>query len=141
MILLDTDHITVLRYRDHPRCAALTARLRTAADPRVATTVITVEEQMRGWLAEIRRWQDFRKQIPAYERLGQLVDFLSAWEIVPFDDRAASECERLRRQRIRIGTQDLKIAAIARVQDALLLSANLRDFGRVSGLRVANWLE
>ena len=36
---------------------------------------------------------------------------------------------------------DLKIAAIALVNDALLLSGNLRDFRQVPGLRVENWLE
>ena len=41
---------------------------------------------------------------------------------------------------LRIGSQDLKIAAIAMTQDALLLSANLRDFQKVPGLRVENWL-
>jgi tRNA(fMet)-specific endonuclease VapC len=46
----------------------------------------------------------------------------------------------LRAQRIRIGTMDLKIAAIALVHDALLLSANLRDFQQVPNLRVANWI-
>jgi tRNA(fMet)-specific endonuclease VapC len=46
----------------------------------------------------------------------------------------------LRKQRIRIGSQDLKIAAIALTRDALLLSANLRDFRHVPGLRVENWL-
>ena len=35
---------------------------------------------------------------------------------------------------------DLKIAAIARVYDALLLASNLRDFERVPGLKVENWL-
>jgi predicted nucleic acid-binding protein len=35
---------------------------------------------------------------------------------------------------------DLKIASIALVYGALLLSANLRDFQRVSDLHVANWL-
>jgi len=46
----------------------------------------------------------------------------------------------LRPQRIRIGTMDLKIAAIALIYDALLLSANLRDFQQVPDLRVANWI-
>jgi predicted nucleic acid-binding protein len=32
------------------------------------------------------------------------------------------------------------IAAIARVHDALLLSGNQRDFGRVPGLRVESWI-
>jgi tRNA(fMet)-specific endonuclease VapC len=45
-----------------------------------------------------------------------------------------------RKQEIRIGTQDLKIAAIALANDALLLSANVRDFQKVPGLRVENWL-
>jgi tRNA(fMet)-specific endonuclease VapC len=40
-----------------------------------------------------------------------------------------------------IGTHDLKIAPIALVNDATLLSANLRDFEQVPGLRVENWLE
>jgi tRNA(fMet)-specific endonuclease VapC len=35
----------------------------------------------------------------------------------------------------------LKIAATALVHDALLLSANLRDFERVPGLRIENWLD
>jgi tRNA(fMet)-specific endonuclease VapC len=38
-------------------------------------------------------------------------------------------------------TMDLKIAAIALVNQVLFLSANLRDFEQVPGLRVENWLE
>jgi tRNA(fMet)-specific endonuclease VapC len=141
MIVLDTDHLSVLRYADHPRCAALTERLKSFLDPPLATTVVSLEEQMRGWLAEINRWRDVHKQIPAYERLARMVNFFNEWEIVPFDAQAADEFERLRKQRIRIGTQELKIAAMALGQNALLLSANLRDFQRVPGLRVENWLE
>jgi tRNA(fMet)-specific endonuclease VapC len=42
---------------------------------------------------------------------------------------------------VRIGTQDLKIAALAIVHDALLLSANLRDFEQVPGLNAEDWLD
>lgn len=45
-----------------------------------------------------------------------------------------------RRQNIRIGSMDIKIASIAIANDALVLSANLRDFELVPGLRVENWL-
>ena len=38
-------------------------------------------------------------------------------------------------------TQDLKIASLALANDALLLSANLRDFEQVSGLSVESWLD
>ena len=53
---------------------------------------------------------------------------------------AADLFVELRRQKVRVGSQDLKIAAIAMAEDALLLSANQRDFQKVPGLRVENWL-
>jgi tRNA(fMet)-specific endonuclease VapC len=133
MILLDTDHLTVLSYPEGSRSAILVGRMQTAVRETFGTTVVSVEEQLRGWLAEINRWRQLHKQIPAYERLAMVLDFLSDWEISPFDQRAAPQCEQLRKQRLRIGTQDLKIASIALVQNALLLSANIRDFCLVPG--------
>ena len=140
MILLDTDHVNVLKYPEHPRFASLTTQLNTSDDQDIATTVITVEEQMRGWLAWINRSDDVHRQVPAYQELLRLFVFFSRWHVVPFDEQAASEFQDLRAQRIRIGTMDLKIAAIALVHDALLLSANLRDFLQIPNLRVANWI-
>jgi tRNA(fMet)-specific endonuclease VapC len=140
VILLDTDHVNVLKYLDHPRFASLTTQLNSSADQDVATTVITVEEQMRGWLAWINRSDDVRRQVPAYQELLRLFDFFARWHVVLFDEQAASEFQGLRAQRIRIGTMDLKIAAIALIHDALLLSANLRDFQQVPNLRIANWI-
>ena len=49
--------------------------------------------------------------------------------------------ENLKRQRLRCGTMDLKIAAICLVHDGLLLTRNLSDFAKVPGLRVENWLD
>jgi tRNA(fMet)-specific endonuclease VapC len=140
MILLDTDHVTVLRYEEDPRCAALSARRSRAVGERFATTVITLEEQMRGWLAKLGRARDVRAQIGAYGDLAKVVAFFGRWQIVGFDSRAADEFQRLRRQRVRIPTPDLKIASIALVHGALLLSANLRDYQKVPGLLVENWL-
>ena len=140
MLVLDSDHVSVLRYPEHPRCTSLTARLQASGEL-LALTAITWEEQLRGWLAEIRRARRFLDQVPAYAELIKLLAFHQRWTILPFDVGAALECDRLRKLRVRIGSQDLKIAAIARVNDALLLSANMRDFQRVPGLRVENWLK
>ena len=140
MILLDTDHVNVLKYPEHPRFVSLTTQLNTSADQDIATTVITLEEQMRGWLAWMNRVQDVHRQVLAYQELLRLCDFFTRWPVVPFDAPAASTLQGLRAQRIRIGTMDLKIAAIALVHDALLLSANLRDFQQVPNLRVADWI-
>ncbi|HEX5445850.1 MAG TPA: type II toxin-antitoxin system VapC family toxin, partial [Pirellulales bacterium] len=77
----------------------------------------------------------------AYTRLRRLFSTMGDWDITPFDQAAARQFAELRRQRVRIGSMDLKIASIALIQDALLLTANLRDFSQVPGLRCANWLE
>lgn len=57
-----------------------------------------------------------------------------------FNETSAEEFRRLRRERIRIASTDLKIASIALVNNATLVSANLRDFEKVPGLRVEDWL-
>jgi tRNA(fMet)-specific endonuclease VapC len=119
----------------------LAARVATANGQTVAITVVNMEEPLRGWLAEINRHRDVHDQIVFYDRLAKLISFFARWRIVAFDVRAADEFKRLRRQRIRIGTMDLKIAAIALVHDALLLTRNLGDFRQVPGMRLENWLQ
>lgn len=139
MILLDTDHLTVHAFPDSRAYGVLSAKIRNTPDE-FATTIVCLEEQLRGWLAAIKRKHDVDEQVPVYDQLGKLWDYFRDWQILRFDAQAAELFKRLRRQRIRIGSQDLKIAAIALTHDALLLSANLRDFRQVPGLRVENWL-
>jgi tRNA(fMet)-specific endonuclease VapC len=139
VIVLDTDHINALQY-EGTQATTLIAGMRRCSDQDFATTIITVEEQMRGWLALIHRSSDAHSQVPAYERLLAMIDFFFRWTTLQFDNRAAAEFERLRKKRIRLGTMDLKIAAIALANKALLLSGNLRDFQRIAELRVEDWL-
>jgi tRNA(fMet)-specific endonuclease VapC len=140
VIVLDTDHLTAFAFPESAHYQSLSAKIRTSAEV-FGTTIVCLEEQLRGWLAAIKRKHDFSEQVPVYHRLGQLWDFFSAWRTLPFDNRAADLCGKLRKQKRRIGSQDLKIGAIAVTCDALLLSGNLRDFRHVPGLRVENWLE
>lgn len=141
MILLDTDHLTILALRKSERYVSLRARMAASNDQDFATTIVNAEEQMRGWLAEINRLRTVHQQIPPYERLLGLVEFLGELPLMPFETRAADEFDRLRRLKVRIGSMDLKIASIALIHNVLLLSANLRDFQQVPGLRVENWLK
>lgn len=141
MIVLDTDHLTVYSYEHDSRYRRLTERMLTSPDSDFRTTIVNVEEQARGRLAEIKQFAQVRDQIRAYDRLQMLFDFLRRFRILPFDIAAAEEFERHRKQKIRVGSMDLKIASIARVNDALLLSANLRDYRQVPGLKLENWLE
>jgi tRNA(fMet)-specific endonuclease VapC len=139
MILLDTDHLSVFTDERDPRHDPLNKRMEAATE-QVACTIVSVEEVLRGWLAIIHRLREVHRQIPAYVRLGRFLDILSDWEIVPFDERAADQFAVLRRQSIRIGTMDLKIASIALVNDALLLTANLRDYSLIPELHCEDWL-
>jgi tRNA(fMet)-specific endonuclease VapC len=111
MILLDTDHLSVLSNRRSAAHVGLVRKMTSSPDQEFAIPVISVEEQCKGWLALINRARRVHDQVEPYERLAKLVDFLSDWHLVPFNIAAADEFERLRRLRVRIGTQDLKIAA------------------------------
>jgi tRNA(fMet)-specific endonuclease VapC len=141
MILLDTDHLTVLRFRAGERCIRLVARMEAAAPEVFGTTIVNVAEQMKGWLAVINKERKAVRQVTGYRELARLFDFYAAYHIVPFDAAAASRFDEFREAKIRVGTADLKIAAVATVNDSLLLTANRQDFEQVPGLRFANWLD
>lgn len=74
-----------------------------------------------------------------------LAQFLTALSIIPFDDLAAVEygriCAELQKQGTPIGTMDMLIAASAIASDMTLVSNNTREFERVSGLSLENWIE
>jgi tRNA(fMet)-specific endonuclease VapC len=142
MILLDTDHTTFLKYPDSDRGRRLIERLKAVPESEaIGVAIVTVEERMRGWLAVIAKEKSALRQVLGYRELALLFEFYQEFEIVPFDEAAARQFDDLRRQKLRIGTRDLKIAATALVTHALLLSANRSDFERVPGLRVENWLD
>lgn len=138
MILLDSDHLTILQTPDSDRRDRLVARMALANDV-IGTTVVNVEEQMRGWMASIAKERQALRQVRSYTRLAHLFDFFSDYEIAPFDVPAATLFDTF--SRIRIGASDRKIAAIAITQNALLLTANRRDFEQIPGLRFDNWMD
>jgi len=75
---------------------------------------------------------------------GALDKFLAPLEILPFDD-AAMRCYGDMRAQLEsngtpIGGMDLLIAAHAIALDATLVTNNEREFRRVKGLRLENWL-
>ena len=142
MILLDTDHISVLQRGMGEQCDRLKERMLAivASGESVVAPVIAYEEQMRGWLAVIAKARVTQRQVEPYRRLVQFAQFFGKFVLVDFTEPAADKFDELRRSGIRIGTMDLKIAAVALVNDALLLTANRRDFIQVPCLRMDNWL-
>ncbi len=56
-----------------------------------------------------------------------------------FNEGAATEFDRLKKLKVRIGTMDLRIAAITLAHSATLITRNRRDFEKVPGLNFADW--
>ena len=139
MIVLDTDHLGEFQKGTTPAASRLRTRLEACDDP-VATTIVNLEEVMRGWLAAIHRESDPRRQIRGYQQLQILFHFFGAWQILPWDEGAAQVFGRLRAAKLRVGTMDLKIGSIALCRSATLLTRNLRDFQSIPGLTVQDWL-
>ncbi len=75
------------------------------------------------------------------ESLEKLVKYL---EITPFDVNAAKEYANIRakleKSGNRIGDNDMLIAANAKAENAILVTNNVREFERVDGLIVENWV-
>src|SRR5207245_273394 len=59
MILLDTDHVSVLGFPTSAARESLTARMRDSSDTHFAIAIVTVEEQLRGWLLAVRQLARF----------------------------------------------------------------------------------
>jgi len=138
VIILDTDLLTIIQRAESQEYENLVDRL-DAADDDVAVSIVSFEEQMRGWLAFIARASTSDDQIKGYARLHGLLEDYANRPILDFDHTAVIEYQRLQNSKVRVGTMDLKIAAIALAHNALLLSRNITDFRRVPGLRVDDW--
>lgn len=138
MLILDSDHMSLLEWGGE-QSAALRERLADCDPDDVATTIISYEEQIRGWMAYIAKAKSLAQQVEAYRRLRNHLENYRQIPVLDFNERASQSYQQLRKSRIRIGTMDLKIAAITLSLDGTLLSRNLGDFKKVTGLRVEDW--
>ena len=139
MIVLDTDTLTLMAWQDSPLREKLVNRLADVGPHDLATTIVTYEEQTCGWFKYKARAKNITQEIDAYERLRKHLENYRTLTILDFDGQAAAEFQSLRRMKTRIGTMDLKIASIVKVQGAVLFTRNLVDFKRIPGLNVENW--
>jgi tRNA(fMet)-specific endonuclease VapC len=131
--LFDNDHLTLFQ-NGHP---LVSLRLRSQPAATVGIGVITVEEALRGRPARLARSGDGAARIRHHAFLEQaLVDF-AQFPVVSYDQAVEDEFQRIRH--IRIGTQDLKIAATALANRLPLVTGNRRDFAKVPGLVIEDW--
>lgn len=139
MIILDTDCLSLLEREHLLESSNLIRNLEAHSSEEICTTIISFEEQMRGWLAYIARCKKAEDQITGYERLHRFLESYRNTPVLDFDQPAANVLSDLKKQKVRIGAMDLKIASIAIANDAVLVTRNLSDFEQVPGLVAQDW--
>lgn len=129
--LLDTNICSYLMRRKPP---AVVERLRTLGPARVAVSVVTALELREGAELSLRP-REYQQRIDL---------FLSGIRPLPLPVEAAMAGGKLRAALRRtgrpIGDLDALIAAHALALGVALVTNNLREFSRVEGLRLENWV-
>jgi tRNA(fMet)-specific endonuclease VapC len=117
----------------------LIARLAQHAPADFAFSIVSFHEQTLGGHALINRARTTTHLIHGYDLLLEILQSFTTISVLPFDAAAGAAFDGLLAQRIRVGTMDLRIAAIALSQGLIRLTRNLRDFGKVPGLVTEDW--
>jgi tRNA(fMet)-specific endonuclease VapC len=133
--LFDTDHLTLYQHR-HPQ---LMHRIAVQPPDAVGVSAVTAEESMRGRLAALSQARNGFMHILQYWHLLESLNLLSQFLLVAYDQASENHFQHLRSLRLNVGSQDLKIAAIALVNNLILVTRNRCDFSRIPGLRIDDW--
>jgi tRNA(fMet)-specific endonuclease VapC len=103
---------------------------------------VVVEEILRGRLHSIRSAQaapQSRKLELAYREFDKSLLDLKRFQILAYTTVAHTLFVAWRAAKLRVGTQDLRIAAIALAHDATLVTRNRRDYEQIPGLKLNVW--
>jgi tRNA(fMet)-specific endonuclease VapC len=135
LFVLDTDILTLFE-REH---ATVVARIADHSHAEIAISVVTVEEQLSGWYAQLRQAKGPERLAWAYRRLAATIRFLRHVKILDFGEAAIQRYDELKRRRLKVRKMDLQIAATALQHGATVVTRNVRDFKCVPGLTVEDW--
>ena len=139
MHLLDTDTLTHL----HAGHSQVIANLQAVGDPVVGTTVITKSELLRGRIEFLLKAATGIELLRAQQWFTRTEELLTQILIVPFDEMAAMQFDRLcaNKHYRKIGRADLLIASIVLANRATLVTRNVRHFRQIQGVTVVNWVD
>jgi tRNA(fMet)-specific endonuclease VapC len=133
--LLDTDTFS-LYLRQNP--AIVQAIARHLSDD-LAVTIITVEEVWSGWAAVINKARTAEQLASAYDRLTDTLNELRNWPVVPFPVGAVQRYAALKKLKLNVRANDMKIASIAIETGSVVVTHNTRDYSRIPGVRTEDW--
>lgn len=135
LYLLDTDHLTLYQQGN---AGVVGGVVRHRAD-QLAISVISVTEQLTGWQAALNKTRDEARIEQIYIRMAQTVESLASWKVLHYPTAAMRTHDDLKRKKLNVSGNDLKIAAIALEFNAIVVTRNQNDFVRVPGIKLDNW--
>ena len=129
--LLDTNICIYLIKKKPP---AVFKRLESLPINQVGVSAITYAELEHGVS---------KSSFPEKNRMA-LIKFMAPMEILPFSDKVAKTYGQIRtfleKKGMVIGALDLLIGAQALAEKLILVTNNVREFNRIPGLKVENWV-
>lgn len=135
LYVLDTDILSLAMRAD----SRVMARIMEHDTDQLAITVITVEEQIRGWYDQLRRAKDDETLARAYRRLGETIEAVTDLRVLPFEVTTIQRFRRLEQLKLGVRTMDLRIAATVIAHGGILVTRNRGDFEHVPGLVIEDW--
>jgi tRNA(fMet)-specific endonuclease VapC len=133
--ILDTDHISLFQ-TGH---SLVIQKIRAVEPTNLGVTIVSLEEQMYGRLNRIRRAKSTEDLTLAYLNLNRTFAYFNTINVLDFDSEASACYQEMINKKIRVGTQDLKIAAIAKSLSAIIVTRNSRDFSKIPEIQIEDW--
>jgi tRNA(fMet)-specific endonuclease VapC len=137
--LLDTDHISFLQRRSGSEFSRLVFRMAQHPITDFTLSIVSFHEQVIGAHSFINHAQTNINMVRGYALLSETLAGFAKAPVLPFDAKAISMFDEMRRQKVRVPTMDLRIAAIAISHNLILLTRNTSDFSKVPGLMTEDW--
>ena len=135
LYVLDTDTLSLYQHGD----PVVSQHVLDVPSSDLAITIITVEEQVTGWLAALRKAKGAEEIARVYWRLTTTMQFLAGLRILSFTEQAVQRYDDLVKRKLNVGKMDLRIAATALEHGGIVVTRNVRDFRRIPDLTVEDW--
>ena len=104
--------------------------------------IVVAEEMLRGRFDVIRKAESGKLSIDltrAYELFEQTLSLVRSYRLLTYSPAAHTLATAWKSSKLKVGTHDLRIAAIAVIHGATLLTRNKRDFDQIPGLSLVVW--
>lgn len=138
LFLLDTDHVSLL-LGGHPSVGRRVAEV----GERAVMSLVTVQELFNGWVVRINGARELDEVVRLYDRLNRTLLLCQRIRVMEFDPLVAQVLQQVLRENPGLGKQrlkqDMRIAATALTNGAVMVTRNARDFSLVPGLRIEDW--